>query len=83
MSNARDILNDIDLTNEIINVIRTANKAIIKIYSSFNKEIKIIPPTRSRFNFESNNNEGLKKCSSDIPIVSEKNESSLLIPQKK
>ena len=37
MHYAKEIINDIKLTNQIINLIRNANKAIMEIYHNTNK----------------------------------------------
>lgn len=80
------IINDIYLTNEIIDLVRNANKAIMEVYDDTAKKIitkeNNTPLTEADLASNKILTEGLEKIFPNIPIVSEENESSLSIPQK-
>ena len=86
MSKAKEIFNDIHLTNQIINLMVNANKIIMEIYDSTSKKVIIkennTPVTEADLAANKFLTQGLEKIFPNIPIVSEENEDSLSIPQK-
>lgn len=86
MSKAKEIFNDIHLTNQIINLMKNANKIIMEIYDATSKKVKIkennTPVTEADLAANKFLTQGLEKIFPNIPIVSEENEDSLSIPQK-
>ena len=86
MSKAKEIFNDIHLTNQIVNLMVNANKIIMKIYDATSKKVIIkennTPVTEADFAANKFLTQGLEKIFPNIPIVSEENEDSLSIPQK-
>ena len=83
---AKEIINDIHLTNQIINLIRNANKAIMEIYHNTDKKVitkkNNTPLTQADLASNKILTQGLENIFPNIPIVSEENEDSLSIPQK-
>ena len=86
MSKAKEIFNDIHLTNQIINLMVNANKIIMEIYDATSKKVIIkennTPVTEADLAANKILTQGLEKIFPNIPIVSEENEDSLSIPQK-
>ena len=86
MSKAKEIINDINLTNQIIRLIDRANKAIMEIYYHTDKKVitknNNTPLTEADLAANDILNKGLEKILPNIPVVSEENEESLSIPQR-
>ncbi len=86
MNKAKQILNDIYLTNQLINLMRKANEVIMKFYHANDKQIQVktnnTPLTQADLASNKIISEGLKKYFPNIPVVSEEDEDSLSIPQK-
>ena len=85
MNLAKKIIENKDLTREILYLIKEANQAIIKIYKRENQNLKIksnnTPVTEADLIANKLLISGLKKIFPQIPIVSEEDQDSLSIPQ--
>ena len=86
MHQAKKIINNMDLTNQIIDLMRNANKAIMEIYNDPAKKVitkkNNTPLTEADLASNKILTKGLENIFPNIPVVSEENEDSLSIPQK-
>ena len=85
MNLAKKIIQNRTLIKELLDLMKEANKAIMKIYKSTDQDLKIkknnTPVTEADLSANKILIEGLKKTFPQIPIVSEENEDSLSVPQ--
>ena len=85
MNLAKRITDNEELTKEILDLIKEANQAIIRIYNRKNQNLKIksnnTPVTEADLASNKLLTSGIKKIFPQIPIVSEENDNSLSIPQ--
>ena len=86
MTQAIEIINNIHLTNQLIDLMRNANKAIMEIYNDPIENVitkkNNTPLTQADLASNKILIKGLEDIFPNIPIVSEENEDSLSIPQK-
>ena len=85
MSKANLILRSNQLIEGVLNLMTNANKAIMKVYEEQNTEIDIkddnTPVTKADLAANRILTDGLKKLFPEIPVVSEEDKSSLIIPK--
>ena len=86
MSRSSEIINNVILRNKIIDLMHKANNAIIKIYKNPNNKIEYkndnSPLTEADLAANTILSKNLKDIFPDIPIVSEEDTESLLIPKE-
>ena len=86
MKKAKQIINDLNLINQIINLMINANMRIMEIYNAAPKKVILkknnTPVTEADLAANKILTQGLKTIFPDIPIVSEENEEYLSIPKK-
>ena len=84
MHQARKIINDMHLTNQIIDLMRNANEAIMEIYNDPAKKVVTkknnTPLTEADLASNKILTQGLQNIFPNIPIVSEENEDEEIYP---
>ena len=85
MNKAASILKNNELKKGLIDLMRKANKAIMKVYKEPNSEVDIkvdnTPVTKADLAANKILTDGLKRLCPEIPIVSEEDKNSLNIPE--
>ncbi len=86
MSKANSILSNKKLREGILNLMKDANEAIMRVYEVQNNEVEIkndnTPVTKADLAANRILTDGLKKLFPEIPTVSEEDRFSINIPKK-